>query len=113
MAERKFTATDLKDLQSMDLGMKIQTTMAKFMEFYNHFNGQVYVAFSGGKDSTVLLDIVRKIHPEVPAVFVDTGLEYPEVKEFVKSWDNVEIIRPRMSRSYEPFDIPTSSVCVT
>ena len=94
MAERKFTATDLKDMQSMDLGMKIQTTMAKIMEYYNHFDGQVYVAFSGGKDSTVLLDIVRKVHPEVPAIFIDTGLEYPEVKEFVKTWDNVEIRRP-------------------
>ena len=94
MAERKFTATDLKNMQGMDLSWKIQTTMAKIMEYYHHFDGKVYVSFSGGKDSTVLLHIVRQMYPDIPAIFVDTGLEYPEVKEFVKSWDNVEIVRP-------------------
>lgn len=41
----------------------------------------MYVSFSGGKDSTVLLDIVKGMYPDVPAVFCDTGLEYPEVRE--------------------------------
>lgn len=56
--------------------------------------GQVYVSFSGGKDSTVLLDLVRRIYPDVPAVYSDTGLEYPELRTFVKGQDNVEIIKP-------------------
>ena len=108
---RKFTATDLKSMQSEPLEWKIQTTIAKIMEYYNHFDGQVYVAFSGGKDSTVLLDIVRQVHPEVPAIFVDTGLEYPEVKDFVKSWDNVEIVRPRKTfrQVIEEFGYPLVS----
>ena len=42
--------------------------------------GQVYVSFSGGKDSTVLLHIVREMYPNIEAVFVNTGLEYPEFK---------------------------------
>ena len=58
--------------------------------------GQIYVSFSGGKDSTVLLHIVRNIFPDVNAIYVDTGLEYPEVKEFVKTSDNIDIIRPKM-----------------
>lgn len=48
-------------------------------------------------DSTVLLHLVRQIYPDVKAVYCDTGLEYPEIKNFVKSCTNVEIIRPELS----------------
>ena len=37
-----------------------------------------YVAFSGGKDSTVVLDLVRRTEPHVPVCFFDSGLEFPE-----------------------------------
>ena len=45
----------------------------------------------------MLLDIVRRLYPDVPAVFSDTGLEYPEIKEFVKTFPNVTIVRPKHS----------------
>ena len=57
--------------------------------------GGVFVSFSGGKDSTVLLDIVRKNYPNIKAVFFDTGLEYPEIRDFVKTFDNVEWVKPK------------------
>lgn len=57
----------------------------------------VYISFSGGKDSTVLLDIARKIYPTIQALFVNTGLEYPEIVRFVKTFDNVDIINPKMN----------------
>lgn len=56
----------------------------------------VYVSFSGGKDSTVLLDIVRQEY-NVPAVFIDTGLEYPEVRRFVKEQDGITWLKPEMN----------------
>lgn len=62
---------------------------------YHYGKDGVYVSFSGGKDSTVLLDIVRKLHPDTLAVYVDTGLEYPEIREFVKSFNNVEWLSPK------------------
>ena len=56
----------------------------------------VYVAFSGGKDSTVLLDIARKLYPEITGVFNNTGLELPEIIKFVKTFDNIVTLRPKM-----------------
>ena len=57
----------------------------------------MYISFSGGKDSTVLLDIVRQDYPKIPAVFVDVPTQYPELKEFVKTFENVEILKPKIS----------------
>lgn len=87
----------LKQRQSLPLKLKIELSKNRIKQFYEHFDGKVYVSFSGGKDSTVLLHLVRSLYPEVPAVFIDTGLEYPEVRQFVKSFDNITILRPAMS----------------
>lgn len=43
------------------------------------------------------MHLVRKLYPDTPAVFVDTGLEYPELREFVKSVENVTWVRPEMN----------------
>ena len=91
------THEELKALQALPLERKILVSQTRITEWYLRHEGQVYVSFSGGKDSTVLLHMVRTIFPDVPAVFVDTGLEYPEIKEFVKSFDNVTILRPEKS----------------
>lgn len=93
----KMTNDQLKQLQTLPLNIKIRKTELRIREWYEHWEGDVYVSFSGGKDSTVLLDIVRRLYPDVPAVFSDTGLEYPEIKEFVKTFSNVIIVRPKHS----------------
>ena len=93
----KMTNDQLKILQALPLDIKIRKTEQRIREWYEHWEGGVYVSFSGGKDSTVLLDIVRRLYPDVPAVFSDTGLEYPEIKEFVKTFPNVTIVRPKHS----------------
>lgn len=93
----KMTNDQLRQLQALPLNIKIRKTEQRIREWYEHWEGNVYVSFSGGKDSTVLLDIVRHLYPKVPAVFSDTGLEYPEIKEFVKTFPNVIIVRPKHS----------------
>lgn len=59
-------------------------------------DGQVYVSFSGGKDSTVLKHIVDSMYDDVPSLFVNTGLEYPEIQRFAISQKNVVTVRPEM-----------------
>ena len=85
---------ELKLLQNYPLDLKIEKTKLRIREWYEHYNGEVYISFSGGKDSTVLLDIVRNMYPDVEAVFSNTGLEFPEIVKFVKTFDNVTIIKP-------------------
>jgi len=67
--------------------------------WYESWGGKVYVSFSGGLDSTALLHLVRAMYPDVPGVFVNTGLEYPEIVQFVNTVDNVIHLRPKMSFS--------------
>lgn len=92
----KHTISDLYQMQSMPLNIKVRMTQNRIRGWVDEYGEDgVYVSFSGGKDSTVLLDIVRKMYPGILAVFVDTGLEYPEIREFVKTFDNVTWLKPK------------------
>ena len=101
----KHTKYDLRQMQSLPLDAKIVMTQERIRQWYDHWNGQVYVSFSGGKDSTVLKHIVDGMYDDVPAVFVNTGLEYPEIQQFVREVKagkyncfntDVDIVRPEM-----------------
>lgn len=103
--DNKHTAYDLAQMQSLPLEAKITMTENRIRQWYEHWDGDVYVGFSGGKDSTVLKHIVDKMYDNVPSLFVNTGLEYPEIQRFVKEikdgkYDcfnsDVEIVRPEM-----------------
>ena len=96
----KHTREELRQWQALPLGIKINMSIERIRNWINEFSTEgAYVSFSGGKDSTVLLDIVRNRmgYTEIPAVFVDTGLEYPEIREFVKTFDNVVWLKPKMN----------------
>lgn len=96
---------DLAQMQSLPLRAKIIMTQQRIRQWYEYWDGQVYVSFSGGKDSTVLKHIVDGMYSDVPSLFVNTGLEYPEIQQFVREvksgkYDcfnsDVEILRPEM-----------------
>lgn len=97
MSSIKRTKVDLQQKQGLPLSIKLIMTQQRIREWVREYGiDGVYVSFSGGKDSTVLLHIVRQMYPEIEAVFVNTGLEYPEIQKFVKTFDNVTILRPKM-----------------
>lgn len=96
---------DLRQRQSLPLQAKILMTQRRIREWVDYWHDDVYVSFSGGKDSTVLKHIVDSMYDHIPAVFVNTGLEYPEIQRFVREvkagkYDcfnpDVEILRPEM-----------------
>lgn len=58
------------------------------------------IAFSGGKDSLVVLDLVRKQNPEITAVYCNTGIEYPETVKYVRTIENVVELHPITSYKY-------------
>lgn len=86
---------ELAQMQHLPLEAKIIKTKQRIKEFYQMTDGRIYVAFSGGKDSTVLLHIVRDLFPNAPAVFADTGVEFPEIRRFALSFPNVVAVKPR------------------
>lgn len=59
-----------------------------------------YISFSGGKDSTVVHHLVDMALPnnKIPRVFINTGIEYVEIVNFVKELASVDkrfvIIQP-------------------
>lgn len=95
MADLEQRKRDLRQKQSLPLEGKIILAQQRIREWYDHWNGDVYISFSGGKDSTVLMHLVKELYPHVPAVFVDTGLEYPEVRKFATERADV-VLRPAM-----------------
>ena len=88
---------NLAKLQALSLDDKILYSTVKIREFYLSQKGRVYVSFSGGKDSTVLLHLVRSIYPDVPAVYIDTGLEFPELRDHVRATEDVTWLKPDKS----------------
>jgi phosphoadenosine phosphosulfate reductase len=66
-----------------------QTTVKKILAIYTKHKDKhdcFHVAFSGGKDSCVLLDLVKKALPKgsFVVVFGDTGMEFPDTYEVIK-----------------------------
>ena len=87
---------ELLALQSLPLDIKVEKSKARIREWYDHWDGLVYVAFSGGKDSTVLKHLVDSIYSDVPAVYINTGLDLPEVRSFALRQKNAVRIDPRL-----------------
>lgn len=87
---------DVEKYQSLSLDEKVSMTKKFIQKYYDDNSGKVYVSFSGGMDSNVLLHITRSVIPNMRGVFSNTGLEYPEIVKFVNTFENIDIVKPKM-----------------
>lgn len=99
----------MKNNEDNDLNIKITNAMERIEALYNDTKGKCYLSFSGGKDSTVLLALIKMCEDiytipknSIPAVFCNTGIELGATVDFVKwckdNWyGNIQIIRPDKS----------------
>ena len=80
------TLQELRERQRWTLEQKIDHSLGTIEAFVNRMGGidRVYVSFSGGKDSTVLFHLARRLYPNILGVFCNTGNEYPDIIRFVR-----------------------------
>jgi len=99
----------LTQRQGLPMNIKIQLTKRKIESFYNAFDGQVYISYSGGKDSEVMMHLVKSLYPDVKVVFVDTGTEIDTREHAIKKADIV--LKPKISmlQVWEKYGIPFPS----
>ena len=87
--------------QNLPLEIKARLSRERIERFVDEYGLEsVYIAFSGGMDSTVLLHLCREVcgyGDSFKAMYLDTWLEYPQIREFVKTFENVDIIKPEKS----------------
>jgi len=90
------TIQQFRELQALNLYQKIDHAVGTIEKFCNEVSNPV-ISFSGGKDSTVLMHLVRNVMKiDIPAVFVNTGNEYPEIIKFAtKKYSNTTVLRPK------------------
>ena len=93
----KVDKEELRQLQALPLDEKIAIAQKAIREFVEHFGVDgIYISFSGGKDSTVLIHLCRQLYPDLVGLYSDTGLEFPEIRDFVKTFENITIVTPKM-----------------
>lgn len=85
----------LHERQKLPFKDKVMMTYQRINEWCDHWEDNVYLSFSGGKDSSVLRHLIAEAVGEgtVPSVFCDTGLEYPEVRKFATERADV-VLKP-------------------
>lgn len=95
MSDYVYTNKDLLEMQSRPFEKKIQVTTAKFLEFCQRTDYNVSLSFSGGADSSVLLDMFAKFwsvqkeqHSNKPllVIYANTSNEFASMPKHVQNF---------------------------
>lgn len=105
---------------TIDLELKIEDALWRIRDLYNKTNGKCCLAFSGGKDSTVVAELIlmaqKKYNlPNIPFVFADTQVEYNATYKFIewfsKNKHPIVVLKPSkpFSRALKEYGLPFAS----
>jgi 3'-phosphoadenosine 5'-phosphosulfate sulfotransferase (PAPS reductase)/FAD synthetase len=107
----------LEEKQKWTLDQKIYHFYEVVDTYYHKLDGKVYAAFSGGKDSTVMVHLLDKWcemmkYEKIPLVFNNTTNEYSQILDYVKKHgDRVQWLRPKITfaQSLQKYGFPLIS----
>lgn len=93
-----------------EFNYNVEMAKMRIRKLYNKFGNNIYLSYSGGKDSTIVLALIKLVIADglpvkCPAVFCDTKIELNATKEFVdyiknEYYRDVVIIKPDKSFDY-------------
>ena len=63
---------------------KVRQAMKIIEETNKIFAGSIPIAFSGGKDSLVVLHIAMQVNPEITVIYNNTTVEFPDTLDYVR-----------------------------
>ena len=103
------------------LAKKIQRAISKISEWLKVTDGKVYASISGGKDSLVACDLIRKVWRDCPFVWINQGplAEWPDCIELLNylrkiGWNIVEVCPPRsLLKLYKDYGLPLEGIMAT
>ena len=90
MSKTYMSFSDIAIEQKKPLDYKVEKAFDAILDAYDQSNRNAAIAYSGGKDSTVLWHLIRRILPDekIHIIFGNTGVEYPESLRFARELGN-------------------------
>ena len=90
MLKGKYTFEEINAAQKLPLNEKIKTALEVLRQAATLSRHHIAIAFSGGKDSQVVADLVERFLPELHKktflIFGNTGVEFPESLKFAREY---------------------------
>jgi phosphoadenosine phosphosulfate reductase len=107
---------EVEEKVNRPFAVKLDETKEVIRHHLEEFGDKVAVAFSGGKDSEVVLYLCLEINPNIPVVFNNTGVEYPDTVRFIAELEerwNLNLIVTHPEKTFwdciEQYGFPKSS----
>ena len=92
MLKEKYSFSEIRELQKLPLSEKEKLSVEVLKKAFESSKHTVAVAFSGGKDSQVVSDLIERFLPEdfkkLHCIFGNTGIEFPESLKFARKYGN-------------------------